>query len=152
MDLQPVEVAATIQAAAAVLTFLAACVAVFATLKAPQRAARLAEDLRVQNEKAEAGHREKYRIFRVLMEHRGRNISALEPVNALNMIDVAFHDDRPVRDAFANLLRFANGPEFAHQRIAAYLDIVVAMAKVLGFSAKVAKTEIDRGYYPAIDA
>ena len=143
-----IDIPAVIQAAAACLTFLAACVAVWATLRAPQRAAQLAERLRVENEAAQAIRQERYRLFRVLMDHRGRNISAREPVDALNMVDVAFYDEPKVRQAITRFLKYANGAEFAQHRIDAYMDLLTAMAAVLGFSDFVTRDDLNRGYWP----
>ena len=143
-----ITIAASIQAAAAVATFAAACVAAYVTWKAPERAARLAEELRARNEKAQGRREEKVRLFYILMNHRGRNISDVEPVNALNMINVVFHDSRHVREAYQEFLKFASGREFADQRFDAYLEILIQIAKDLGLSATVSRSDIDRGYYP----
>jgi hypothetical protein len=139
--------AAVVQAGAAVVTVGAALIAAWITWRAPHRAAELAERLRVQNEAAKTVLDEKLRIFRVLMDHRGRNISAPAPVDALNMIVVAFADDNEVREAFARFLEVINGAENASARVERYIDILAVMARSLGFES-VRRSEINRGYFP----
>jgi uncharacterized protein DUF6680 len=140
--------AAQIQAVAAVGTLAAACIAAYVTWKGPERAARLAEHLRRSGEQSRIRREEQSRLLHILMNHRGRNISDTEPVNALNMINVVFHDSRNVREAYERFLGYANGAQFAQQRTEAYLDILAAMAAGLGLSDSVSRSDINRGYYP----
>jgi hypothetical protein len=63
---------AEIQAVAAVFTFMAACVAVWASFSAPRRAAEFAERLRAQGQLAEEERRTKLWVFTTLMQFRSQ--------------------------------------------------------------------------------
>ena len=147
-ELSPSEWAAIVQAIAAVFTFLAAIVAVYITWLAPQRAARLAERLRVLSEREQGRRKEKLRILRTLMNHRGAYISSRESFNALNMIGIAYHDSPLVEAAFEKFLLYINGAENAENRSRAYIDIIVEMAKALNFPETISHDSINRGYFP----
>lgn len=147
-NLSPAETAAIVQAVAAVLTLGAACIALYITSEAPKRAASLAEALRVQSELAEARRLEKYRIFRTLMDHRGRNLSAPEPVDALNMVSVVFHDDAEVQRALKHFWLFISGPENKRNLSDAYMSLCAEIAKSLGFPETITGDYINRGYFP----
>ena len=147
-SLTPAGTAAVVQALAAVFTFGAACVALYITSEAPKRAVKLAEQLRVESEFAEARRIEKYRIFRTLMDHRGRDLSAPEPVDAINMIYVVFHDDFGVQKAHKELMFFINGIENRGNFSRAYMTLCAEIAKSLGFPDSLTGADIDRGYFP----
>ena len=82
------------------------------------------------------------------MEYRGVDISAPEPVAALNMIVIVFQEERNVLDAWHEFLCYTNGADNHTNRSNAYMGIIVAMAKSLGYSDQLTVTAIDRGYYP----
>ena len=140
--------AAIVQAIAAVATLGAAVTAAYVAWKAPERAARLAEHLRTENERARLRRDEKLRLFYILMNHRGRNISAVEPVDALNMINVVFFDSRSIKEAFNRFMRFINGAENRRARSDAYMDILLEIARDLGFPSSLTGEDLDRGYFP----
>ncbi len=146
--MSPNELAAWVQAAAAVLTFLAAIVAVRITWLAPLRAARLAERLRVLSEREQGRREEKLRVLRTLMNYRGADISNRESVNALNMIRIAYHDAPKVEAEFEKFLLYINGAENAENRSRAYIDIIVEMARSLNFPETISHDSINRGYFP----
>ena len=80
--------------------------AVFAGLAAwfayrvPRNVAELAAELDLRNRENDRRSQVKLILFGTLMQERA-NIASREGVRALNLIDVAFFDDRGVRDAWA---------------------------------------------------
>lgn len=88
------------------------------------------------------------RVFITLMAHRKTNPPSLELVNNLNVIDVVFDQDRRVVELwhqYYDLL--CQKPLNQHLVEAKYLDLLAAMARVVGFS-ELAQTDIARFYTP----
>lgn len=141
------EVAAIWSAVAATLTFLAACLAVWAAFKAPKKAAEFAERLRVLSSLAEEKSRLRRTVLQTLLRERAR-ISSPDSVSMLNIIDYAFHDAPIVRSAFGNFLLVADGSENHAARVQRYQDIVAAILELEGFGDKIDRSTIDRGYFP----
>lgn len=139
--------AAWIQAGAAVATFLAACVAVWATFKAPERAAAIAEQLRQANDKADSERRSKAFILETLLRHRASIIHA-DAVNALNLIDIIFIDVPDVREAYHQFWNATADPNPAELRVERYNAIIEKIVRHLGMSEKIKASDIQRSYHP----
>ena len=139
-----IELATVVQAVSSVLAFIAALIAVWVTYKAPAQAANLQREHDAELER----QRERYQILKTLMEYRGVDISAPEPVAALNMIVIVFQEERNVLDAWHEFLCYTNGADNHTNRSNAYMGIIVAMEKCLGYSDQLTVAAIDRGYYP----
>lgn len=138
------EAATVAQAASSALALIAALIAVWVTYKAPERAAALHRE----HEAAMERRRERHRILRTLMEFRGTNISAPEPVAALNMLVIAFQGEPSVLDEWDEFQRYISGADNHGKRMECYMKIIVEIAKILGYSREITVATIDRGYYP----
>ena len=137
-----------IAALAAMLTAVIAAFALNAAWQAPAKAAALAEELRIQNERLDAERALKMKIFETMMAYRGANLSDPESVNAVNMIPVAFAKSPVVKERFEVFLRFINGAQNAQARAETYLDIIAAITADLGFDASITRDVLNRGYFP----
>jgi hypothetical protein len=136
------------QAIAGVATFCAALVAVWATFKAPERAAQFAETLRLQSAEEEQSKRLKLWVFTTLMQYRSA-IANINAVSALNVIDVVFHDDRDVRDAWRLFLTCANTkPLNSAMLIDRYNAILEKMSRNLNLLTSITVFDIQNSYYP----
>jgi len=82
------------------------------------------------------------------MAHRKAHLPPFEAVNALNLIDVEFADNRPVVDLWHNYYNLISQKDVnwgtAHHT---YLDLLSAIAKSLGYKA-LSQTDIDKVYSP----
>jgi hypothetical protein len=88
--------------ATAVFSAVATGFAAFAAWQAPRAAAKLAESLRRDAEKAQERQRSKLQIFVTLMQERAA-IYSETAVKSLNLIEVIFSDSREVCDAWVEL-------------------------------------------------
>jgi hypothetical protein len=90
----------------------------------------------------------KLRLFLTLMANRKTTFIQKEKVDALNLIDVVFQDDKRVRYAWKSYLDSLNpnSPHFQNNNSYA-LDLLSEMAISLGYN-KLKQTEIDRFYEP----
>ena len=88
-------------------------------------------------------------VFYTLMAYRKSTPIAQDWVNALNLIDVAFHDHPQVvclwHEYFAMLLNWNNTSD--QDRVHKYLNLLEAMAKELGYK-NIRQTSIDKFYSP----
>ena len=90
-------------------------------------------------------------IFNTLIGTRHSPI-ADENVRALNMIDVAFHDARRVRDLWHEYFDMLgneglNNPNGWGQRQKKNLEMITEMAKVVGYRKAITHLDVDRVYY-----
>ena len=137
-----------VQAVAAVATFLAACVAVWASFRAPRLAAQFAEQLRATSTIADEVRRQKYLIFATLLENRS-HIAAANCVAALNLIDLIFIDDREVRSALAHFRVAADDQNSTDdRRVECFFSIIEKISRHLGLSEKITIADIRTRYYP----
>lgn len=137
-----------VQAVAAVATFLAACVAVWASFRAPKLAAQFAEQLRSSSTVADEVRRQKYLIFATLLENRS-HIAAANCVSALNLIDLIFIDDREVRSALAHFRVATDDPNATDdRRVECFFSIIEKISRHLGLSDKITIADIRTRYYP----
>lgn len=90
----------------------------------------------------------KRKLFFTLMANRKLTYIPKEKVDALNLIDVVFQDDKKVRLAWKEYLASLNpnSPDFANNNSLA-LDLLSEMAISLGYK-ELKQTEIDRSYEP----
>lgn len=76
-----------------------------------------------------------------------------ENVRALNMIDVAYHDARSVRELWHEYFDMLgneglNNPNGWAQRQKKNLEMITEMAKVVGYRTAITHLDVDRVYYP----
>ena len=94
---------------------------------------------------------DKMRIFTVLMNTRAFAWTK-ESVEALNMIDVVFVNDKKVRTAWANLLDAYNSTEnsiqLANKRATLKYKLLEEMAVCLGYKDKITWDTIQNPYIP----
>lgn len=133
---------------AAFLSAVAAVAAAVATWRSPIAAARMAEALRRQSESYGEARRIKLNVFGSIMQERAE-IYNEEAVRALNLIDVAFSDSIPVREAWAELYNALNTnpipPHVIDERLRKLLR---EMAADLGLSDKLRQDDFGRVYFP----
>jgi hypothetical protein len=138
--------AATI--ATAVFSAIATGFAAFATWQAPRAAARLSEQLRRASEHAQERQKSKQQIFGMLMQERAA-IYTEDGVKALNLIDVVFHDNREVREAWAELfLIFNTNPLPPHVLEERLRKLLSAIAKDVGLGESLRTDDLGRVYSP----
>ena len=99
-------------------------------------------------QKREAKIRAKRELFFTLMRNRKSYNLTKEKVDALNLIDVVFQDEKKVRQAWKDYLDSLNALSPHYNSNNAYLlDLLSEMAISLGYK-KLKQTEIDRFYEP----
>lgn len=137
-----------ISAIPAIFSAIAACAAAYATWFGPVRAARLAEELRRQQDAQLEQRREKMKVFLRLMETRATRIDK-DSVAAFNLIDLVFIESPSVRDAWAELFSAYSNPvqNFQYQRDK-LLALLRAMATDLGLASDLRSADFERIYYP----
>lgn len=101
-------------------------------------------------EKRKSKRDAKRNLFFTLMKNRKSFYATKEKVDALNLIDVVFQDDRKVRNAWREYLASLNqnSPDFSNNN-AFLLDLLSEMALSLGYK-ELKQTEIDRFYEPQV--
>ncbi|MCC4295013.1 DUF6680 family protein [Brevundimonas aurantiaca] len=139
--------AAWVQAIAAIATFGAACVAVWATFSAPKRAAEIAEELRRTNDRIDAERRSQSYILETLLRHRG-NIIHGDAVNALNLIDIVFMNALDVREAYQQFWNATAEPTPWELKVERYNTIIERIIRHLGMSDHIKASDIQRSYHP----
>ena len=99
-------------------------------------------------EKRRAKIEAKRNLFFTLMRNRKASMIHKDKVDAYNLIDVVFQDDRKVRNAWKDYLDALNpsSPYFQNSN-AFLLDLLSEMAQSLGYK-ELKQTEIDRFYEP----
>lgn len=135
-----------IQAAASLLTMMAAFAALIIAAKAPKWAAKFAEDYRQQNASAEEIQRFRMQVFSTLMAHRSE-ILAREARAAINLVDVAFAGIPRVRNARRLFIEATSG-ESPTNIIERYHALIEAVAHEMDSSAELDGFDVRRGYYP----
>lgn len=138
-----------IQAVAAVATFFAAALAVWATLRAPRLAAEFAERLRFDAQRDSERRNQKLFIFANLMQYRAQILNP-NAVGSLNLIDVVFVDCPEVRLAWRHFHEATmSGADFSSERVRErYLAIIEKIARNLGLSEAITISDIQSSYYP----
>lgn len=133
----------------ALATLATAIAAAFATWRAPLSAAELAERLRQSQQQVEERRRHKFHVFATLMQERAA-LHTLDGVRALNLIDVVYHDCRPVREAWTELhLSFDAAKKIPiHAQEERLRKLLIAMASDLGLGDQLRNDDFGRIYYP----
>jgi hypothetical protein len=128
-------------------TAIAIAAAVIAYV-APQSAARLAENLRVQNTTLDKQRHMKEFIFLTLMQERAAPYT-LEAVRMFNGIDVVFNDNELVREAWSQYyssLDEKNAVSF-HLRTQYFVHLLKLISEDIGFKG-LRLDDLNRVYYP----
>lgn len=95
-----------------------------------------------------AKRKDKMAIFQCLMTHRATGWAHQDTVNALNIIDIVFSDDKDVRRCWAELFSKYK-PNYSSQEInTAQCKLLEAMAKTLGYGKKITWETIQSPYLP----
>lgn len=104
--------------------------------------------LGIKHQDRKAKRRAQEQVFFTMMADRGTNPITKEWVDALNVIDVVFQDNKKVRNAWKEYLSSLNekSPHFETQN-SFKLDLLSEMAMALGYK-NLKQTEIDRFYSP----
>ncbi len=94
----------------------------------------------------------KHWIFVTLMGGRHTPLSD-QTIRALNLIDVAFHDDPGVRRLWREYFDMLNNeglsnPAGVQTRQRKNLELITAMGGTLGYGADISHLDVDRVYYP----
>lgn len=122
-------------------------ISIVAVIVAPIVAVVIGQFLQTRSKKRE----DKMRIFTVLMNTRAFAWTK-ESVEALNMIDVVFVNDKKVRDAWAKLLDSYNSNEtseqMANKRMTLKYKLLEEMARCLGYKDKITWETIQNPYIP----
>ena len=95
-----------------------------------------------------AKRKDKIAIFQCLMTHRATGWAHQDTVNALNIIDIVFVDDKDVRKCWANLLSKYKPNSTAQEITIAQCKLLEAMAKALGYGKKITWETIQNPYFP----
>jgi hypothetical protein len=131
----------------ALTNILVATVAAVIALAAPLIAWRLTRASQLDDQKRQT----KLGIFGTLMGNR-HTYQSRDAVAALNLIDVAFHDDREVRRLWREYHAMIQNPAFFESSVGhqlhreKLLDLQTAMARVLGYD--IDRFDIERMYSP----
>lgn len=134
----------------AIFSAIATGLAVLATWRAPMAAAKLAEALRRESDRASERKRQKLYVFSLLMQERAQ-IHSDNGVRALNLIDIAFSESHEVRDAWADLYAaFHLKPLPQHVMNERLLRLLGAMAKDMGLADELRIDDLSRVYFPVV--
>ena len=138
-----------VQLAIAGFSALAAGFAALATWRAPLSAAKFAEELRQSSERDNERRRLRLHVFASLMQERA-SLASIDGVRALNLIDVVFHDCRPVRDAWAELFLSFDATKMIppHVQDERTRKLLAAMAVNLGLGHELRSDDLGRVYFP----
>jgi Flp pilus assembly protein CpaB len=138
-----------VQLAIAAFAALAAGLSAYATWRAPQAAAELAESLRRSSERDNERRRLKLHVFGALMQERA-SWASHDAVRALNLIDVVFHDCKDVREAWAELYQAFDSSKMvpSHAQDERRKKLLAVMAVDLGLGDELRSDDLGRVYYP----
>jgi hypothetical protein len=128
-------------------SIIVAVVAVVAALRAP----RISWMLNQRSQEEAAKRKTKVWIFSQLMEHRHTSISH-EAVRAFNLIDLAFHDEKDVRNTWRDYHSMISNPAFFSSSVSMELvrqkrtELLSLMAQRLGYD--IDRFDVERIYFP----
>ena len=133
-----------------IFSVIATGLAAYATWAAPRSAAQLAEGLRSQAQRQEERRRLKLHVFASIMQNRAT--VGHELVQALNIIDVVYHDCKPVREAWSELFLSYDSalkipPHVQDERMR---KMLIAMANDLGLGDELRNDDFGRVYTPNV--
>lgn len=134
---------------AAFLSFIATCLAAFATWQGPRSAATLAEKIRNDTERENERRRMKLQVFSTLMQERA-TIASIDSVRMLNSIDFVFASSPKVREAWADLFAIFHTSEAPHPQLREekLRVLLKEMGADIGLSDTLKVDDIARIYYP----
>ena len=129
---------------------IAAIVGAVTTFLAPVFALQVSAKLAQRQEKS----RRKFEVFQTLMRWRAV-LFAEQPTQALNLIDVLFHDVKSVRDAWEEVFVALSDtrlgtPEGGRVRQDKINGLLRAMAKHLGYEREFSTADFERVYHPEV--
>jgi hypothetical protein len=136
-----------VQLFAAGASAVAAIAAAVAAWRGPMAAAKLAEHLRQRSESASESRRIRLGILQSLMQERAA-LYSVEGVRALNLIDVAFAENKGVRDAWAELHQAFTPPLIPHVIDERTRKLLREIAADLGLSDQLRPDDLGRVYNP----
>ena len=135
-------------AAASTLTFLAAFAALLIARGVPKAAARWAELYRRQSETETERERLRMQVFTALIRCRSQLLHA-DAIAALNLIDLAFSDEKSVREAYQSFIQSTEKMPYNFEQIVErYHTIIDKISGALGMSDTITIFDIQKGYYP----
>ncbi|MEH6758457.1 MAG: DUF6680 family protein [Parasphingorhabdus sp.] len=132
------------------LTMLAAFSALIIAWKAPKAAARWADRYRSESEKANEREKLRTNVFISLMKCRSQLVHQ-DALAALNLLDVAFAEDKPVRDAYRSFIEATGeSPSNYTKILERYYVIIEKVAQAVGMSDQISTFDVRGGYYPTV--
>ncbi len=135
---------------AATLTMVAAFTAVYFASRAPKAAAKWAEAYRIQSEKAVEREKLRMNVFVSLMKCRSQLLHQ-DALAALNLLDVAFVEDKPVRDAYKSFIEATGEDPSSYTKILErYYVVIEKVAHAVGMSNHINAFDVRAGYYPNV--
>lgn len=141
--------ATALSAMATLFAGIATALSAYAAWRGPAAAVRIAETMRRDAELAADKRRTKLAVFGQLMEQRAAWY-ADRAVQAFNLIDIVFIENRAVRDAwaefFASLDENKGIPE--HEKNKRFRVLLLTMARDLNLDDGLRLDDFERVYYP----
>ncbi|HJV43172.1 DUF6680 family protein [Caulobacter sp.] len=139
------------QAIAGIATFAAACVAVWASFRAPKLAAEFAEKLRRDAFASERARLMQIDLLFELMKHRNRyTYSDIYP--SLNLIDLVFSESPPIRQAWHQFfLSVTDQGAVNSLRQERYNKIIEEIVRYLGLGDQINSLNVQMAYVPTIE-
>ncbi|ODP39355.1 hypothetical protein BFL28_11140 [Sphingomonas turrisvirgatae] len=136
------------QAAASVLTMLAAVAALIIAKRAPKQAARFAEQFRSASAEIEQRRGLQMTVFMALMKCR-RELLNQDARGAVNVCDVAFADHPEVLNARRLFLEATLTPGTdAVLTVERYHSLTEAVGRALGYTDRLTAQDMRTGWYP----
>ena len=134
---------------AAIFSAIATLFAAIATWRGPRSAAKLAEQMRRESEKSNEKRRLKLWIFTTLMQERTAYYS-VDAVQAFNLIDVVYNENRKVRDLWADFISAMdqNNAVPDHAKRDTFRKLLSAMSEEVGLTDDLRSDDFNRVYYP----
>lgn len=132
----------------AIVALLVAALSAWATFFGPQRAAELAEGLRAGSAKAERRDLAKLNVLAMLMQERAAPYT-FDAVKAFNLIDIAFADCEPVREAWRVYFGMLDPARYSavDARREKLNQLLIEMAKDVGLDS-IKLSDMERVYSP----
>jgi hypothetical protein len=120
----------------------------WATWIAPRSAAQLAEHLRSASGRADTRDNLRRYVFFTLMQERA-TVTSPQAVQALNSVDVIFHDVPSVREAWADLYHYFSSGKVEQRFVDEKLrELLRQLAIALGVSETLRRDDFSRVYFP----
>jgi hypothetical protein len=140
------------QAISGIATFLAACIAVWASFRAPKLAAEFAEKLRSNAFAAERARIMQLDLLFDLMKRRN-SFTYSDVYSSLNLIDLVFVESAPVRQAWHQFYLSVMDPNAVQSlRQERYNKIVEEIVRHLGLGDQISSLNVQMAYVPKIEA